>query len=119
MQLLLFPGLLPAGLDSGLFPGSLLSLLEGLLASNYENVGTGSQTSRRTPVSRQSSQCRQVIGILVQVLLPHILGMVAEPSALEEQEQRRFCPTAARLLAEFKRSPEFLSPFHFHFHLKA
>ena len=45
MQLLLFSGVLPAGLDSGLFLGSLLRLLEGLLASNYENVGNGSLTS--------------------------------------------------------------------------
>lgn len=96
MQLLLFSGVLPAGLDSGIFLGSLLSLPEGLLASNYESVDTGSLTFGMTPLSRHHSQCRQVIGILVQVLLSHIPGMVAESSALKEQEQRRFCSNSSQ-----------------------
>lgn len=118
-QLHLFSGVLPAGLDSGLTLGSLLSWPEGLLAGNSENVGTGSLTSGMTSISKYHSPCREIISIFMQVLLSYILGMVAEPSALKDQEQRRFCPTATRLLTEFTHSPEFLSPFHFHSHQKA
>lgn len=38
MQLLPYSGVFPAGLDSGLTLGSLLSLLEGFSASNSENA---------------------------------------------------------------------------------
>lgn len=80
MQFLLFSRVVTAGLDSGLFLSSLLSLLEGLLARNYENVSKSSQTSRMAATSRHGSLCREIVGILVQV--------AAEPSALEEREQR-------------------------------
>lgn len=53
MQFLPFSGVLPAGLDSVLFLGNLLRLLEGLLASNYGNVGNGSLTSGLTAISRR------------------------------------------------------------------
>ena len=98
---------------------AFLGLLEVLLANSYENVGNGSLPPRLTPIIWHCSQCRDIVVILVQVLLSHILGTAAEPSALKEQEQRRFCPRAARLLSEFTHSPEFLSPFHFHSHQKA
>lgn len=65
-----------------------LSLLEGFSASNSENAGTGSQTSRTMPTS---SHCREIISF-VQALLSQILGRDAKCSALKEQEQRQFCP---------------------------
>lgn len=90
MQLLPYSAVLPAGLDSGRALGSLLrlSLLEGFSASNSENAGTGSQTSRTMPTS---SHCREIISF-VRALLSQILGRDAKCSALKEQEQRQFCP---------------------------
>lgn len=70
MQLLPCSGVFPAGLDSGLTFGSLLSLLEGFSASNSENAGSGSQTPRMLPTS---SQCRENIISFVQALPSQIL----------------------------------------------
>lgn len=75
---------LPAGLDSGLALGSLLSLLEGFSASNSENAGSGFQTSRMLPTS---THCRENISTSSASPDPD-----AEPLALKEQEQRQFCP---------------------------
>lgn len=85
MQLLPYSAVVAAGLDSGLVLGSLLSFLEGFSASNSENTGTGSQTSRMMPTS---SHCGEITISLVQALLSQILGRDAKPLALKEQEQR-------------------------------
>lgn len=112
MQLLPCSAVSPAGLGSGLALGSLLSLLEGFSASNSENAGSSSQTSRMMPIS---SQCRQHHQ-LSTALLSQIL--ILNPW-LSRSKSRGSSDTAARLLTEFTHSPEFLSPFHFHSHQKA
>lgn len=82
MQLLPYSDVLPAGLDSGLSLGSLLSWLEAFSASNSENAGKWLPNIQNA-AHQQSVQREHHLALLSQR---------GEPPALKEQERRQFCP---------------------------